>query len=67
MVINPIVGVDIPIKRIPVRWDDHPQYREWDDPGTLPNRSDPQRRSPEYVVTVTSRLDEWVMMGDDAR
>ena len=30
MVINPIVGVYMPIPRIPYyRWDDHPEYREF--------------------------------------
>lgn len=31
VVINPVVGVYIPIVRIPCyRWDDHPQYRGLD-------------------------------------
>ena len=42
MVINPIVGVYIPIIRIPIkRWDDHPQKNATFDHGTYGSKIPP--------------------------
>ena len=59
MVINPIVGVYIPMIRIPIkRWDDHPQNNATFDHGTYASKYqdtlgvDVDRRSPQIFLVL---------------